>query len=322
MKFPCKDIYSIQIDNVEFFIEKRQTIFNFHLLDASLDIPDPKLIVKQNGLSLINENYTTHTSTNEETDDVKRNKLSDENVDSSVEKKANEIVTSMLGAVSSLGRAANEGGKEGLEKALEKQKAGFVNKLKQFQERKENQPKKLSSFSNNNHSSSMINLAKEVKQMGKAVGKAVEKNVSQIQEQIHLYKQTPPKKKNWIKKVNHDIFRIGFVSLTNVRIFSKDLIAGNTKHEKLSQNKSNLYGWSAPVWLKSVTMTSSDFCPSISLRNDQNLPIIGRTIDSVMDVFVKKMMTEIAKTNGGNVLRIAMGDVFNIIDMSKIHNAS
>merc|ERR1711862_887556 len=58
------------------------------------------------------------------------------NVDA--EKKANEIVTSMLGAVSSLGRAANEGGKEGFSQAIRSRTESLVKNLKQLQTSKNN----------------------------------------------------------------------------------------------------------------------------------------------------------------------------------------
>jgi len=41
-------------------------------------------------------------------------------------KKADQLVTSIVQAVSSLGRAANEGGSEGLSNAFRNQKDGFV----------------------------------------------------------------------------------------------------------------------------------------------------------------------------------------------------
>ena len=46
--------------------------------------------------------------------------------DDAAETKANEIVMSIVGAVSALGQAVNQGGKNGLSKALQNQKDGFV----------------------------------------------------------------------------------------------------------------------------------------------------------------------------------------------------
>ena len=34
------------VEDVQVFVEKRKNIFNFHLLDASLDIPDHALIME------------------------------------------------------------------------------------------------------------------------------------------------------------------------------------------------------------------------------------------------------------------------------------
>ena len=46
LRFPCKDIYKVEIEDVQIFVEKRRNVFNFHLLDSSLDIPDPSFIME------------------------------------------------------------------------------------------------------------------------------------------------------------------------------------------------------------------------------------------------------------------------------------
>ena len=42
---PLREIYTIQMEDVQVFVEKRRNVFNFHLLDDSLDIPDPTPIM-------------------------------------------------------------------------------------------------------------------------------------------------------------------------------------------------------------------------------------------------------------------------------------
>lgn len=39
MDIPVIDIYSIHVDDLQCFVEKRRNVFNFHLLDPSLDVP-------------------------------------------------------------------------------------------------------------------------------------------------------------------------------------------------------------------------------------------------------------------------------------------
>lgn len=160
-------------------MEKRRNVFNFHLLDKRLDIPDPKeVLASMSSGSSVSEptaNGTSHhhgrngdgptqTGTHDVVGDnnclnsnvascvttdgknsivrsdsdksdgmggssteVNHHARDDSATSTSVaETKANEIVKHMLGAVSNLGRAANEGGKEELSNVLMNHKDGVV----------------------------------------------------------------------------------------------------------------------------------------------------------------------------------------------------
>ena len=138
------DIYALQIEDVLIFIEKRQNICNFHLLDESLDIPDAKDtlagMVRSNNFSERDPEVVASSQSDDSHFSAKENRhLEHEKQNSPLssrhvrtpstirtEATANDIVTNVLDAVTSLGRAANEGGTKGLGHALENQKNGFV----------------------------------------------------------------------------------------------------------------------------------------------------------------------------------------------------
>ena len=185
----ARDIYSVVVSDVQCFAEKRRNVFNFHLLDARLDIPDAKEVLAsikmdnkqqicqdkqavesgeyeeescsidstefkaRDGKSLNGNNDQDRIDTGNErvekllgsqTDSEsfsntnsfdlpgshKEEALEPELEKSSntllAETKANEIVMQMLGAVTNLGRAANEGGTRGQSDFLKNQKDGFV----------------------------------------------------------------------------------------------------------------------------------------------------------------------------------------------------
>ena len=154
-------------------MEKRRNVFNFHLLDERLDLPDADEVIDSlRGLNSLRDTKTstkTSTSTSDGKSDevistdaqmpgaslsqstsgatvpiegiaipkdnisssslavaVAEKTLTSEEEDLEGAKKADELVTSIVKAVSSLGRAANEGGTEGLSNALRNQKDGFV----------------------------------------------------------------------------------------------------------------------------------------------------------------------------------------------------
>ncbi len=200
MKTSIKDIYSVQAYDVQVFIEKRGNVFNFHLLDPKLDIPDANQVLESIGYfdqqqqqlqdgsnnstvlpqsntsdaigddnNQINNNgsltrsqnnqctihslesngsngsnssfevvkrdhsYGDKSNNNDNSPSKSRNALQQQKQqqqrydhDDTAETKANEIIMSIVGAVSALGQAAHQDGQSGLSKALQNQKDGFV----------------------------------------------------------------------------------------------------------------------------------------------------------------------------------------------------
>jgi hypothetical protein len=148
-----KDIYTLEINDVQVFIEKRRNVFNFHLLDDRLDLPNADKVldsldvvkpaaVAKSAAEIVSVDHpipghvisksTGGSGTSGEGRDVHMDSLigNDMNMEKDEDlegaKKADQLVTSIVQAVSSLGRAANEGGSEGLSNAFRNQKDGFV----------------------------------------------------------------------------------------------------------------------------------------------------------------------------------------------------
>jgi len=130
-------------------VEKRRNVFNFHLLDERLDLPDADEVLDSlrglrdktsDGKSdevISTDAQMPGASLSQSTSGATVEGIPKDNISSLAEKtseeedlegakKADELVTSIVKAVSSLGRAANEGGTEGLSNALRNQKDGFV----------------------------------------------------------------------------------------------------------------------------------------------------------------------------------------------------
>lgn len=187
-------------------------------------------------------------------------------------------------------------------------------------------------------------LAMEGMKVMKQMGKAVNRNVSEIQEQIDSYKKPPPKKKGWVRKESKDLFRIGWISISNVHVFTKNMIV-TSDHEPSSSSSSfacdehdddlrddhdnndapvsttavttttetgerppNAAGWSPPILLKSIAVSGADLCP----RATQS---IGLKIEELQDVVVQKTLAELAKSGAGKMLRTVLGDVFALMEL-------
>ena len=175
-----KDIYRVEIRDVQVFIEKRRNVFNFHLLDERLDLPSAENVMESldcnrdqkqklklklnvnvnvNRVDSVSQLDTTILCTSKSNTSTSQNTKASSNStsgdignghghghgsndngsgsnsgslqeedynDLEGAKKADELVKTIVGAVSSLGRAVNKGGKEGLSNALIMQKDGFV----------------------------------------------------------------------------------------------------------------------------------------------------------------------------------------------------
>ena len=64
MKSNIKDVYTVQAYDVQVFIEKRGNVFNFHLLDDRLEIPNAQEVLER----ISGFNNTIHTTTNNDDD--------------------------------------------------------------------------------------------------------------------------------------------------------------------------------------------------------------------------------------------------------------
>lgn len=366
--WPFRDIYGGVVEDIQVFIEKRRNIFNFHLLDPSLDIPVPKDVLKfyeremkeeeakleevitleqniealdeplasaSSACSNDNDNIECNMNTQSTDEEITTSstptasdKVLKENIDA--EKKANEIVTSMLGAVSSLGRAANEGGKEGFSQAIRSRSKLLVKNLKQMQSSKNINAKESSQSSDisgrSNSIASVQSIAKESLQVIKNMQKAVERNVEEIKEQVDAFTKPPPKKLNW-KKPRMDTIRIGYLLGKDIRIFTKGIILNssqkinNAKASTSANTISSNKNWSKPIYLKELSFSASELAPpSNSLNaqdnnNDQlNYELLGMTPDRIVDTVLKKGYAEMAKTNAGRVLETAFSEVFAWMD--------
>jgi len=357
--YKWREIHFVICEDIQVFIEKRRNVFNFHLLDESLNIPEPEIILA--GLNSNNQS-TTETVGNDNADSsadkVWPNKslengsesnLEDDQqiapVDSvycsfdnaeasnnvpgdSAEKKANELVSSMLKTVSTIGKAANKGGKDELERVFKNQRDNIVKTLREFQETQQRSPKgktdqlvpvdgkSKGNPSNVVRKSSMEVMARESLKVVRSMGKAVERNVSEIQQSLK-----PPQKKTDYHSED-DLLRIGWLVFRDVRIFTKDVILssntgtspkknGDTSHTASRTDSSR---WSIPILLKEVAFGGTDLSNPASVRDADGLPIIGVEPEKLVDILTRRALSEMAKTNTGRLFSNAMGEFFAWVD--------
>ncbi|KAL7522620.1 hypothetical protein ACHAWX_007328 [Stephanocyclus meneghinianus] len=340
-----KDIYTGLVEDVQVFVEKRRNIFNFHVLDGDLDIPDPKLVMedykRRKGLLRDEGTAGNNDAAGDDSDTFLTLSQSmslnadEDRLDSSITRdggsqsrekldEATMIVEKLVGAVSNLGRAASDGGSKALHSALRNQKDNLVKSMKMLHS---------STAAGDEPSSSKPKKDKVVEGVNviRQIGKVVEQNVTDIKDQMSFL-QKPPKRKEGLVQKPMDIIRIGSFLLREMRIFTKDvLISKNIKTTAASNvglpiqpetsgvasTVSTHAGWSRPIVVWELAITGAEFSPPMSARDSRTgLPVVGIPVDRAVDIILKRLMTEVAKSNTGKLLETAFGDVFSFMNIS------
>jgi hypothetical protein len=192
----------------------------------------------------------------------------------------------------------------------------------------------------------MGTIAKEGIQVIKQVGKVMEQNVLEMKQVVDSLSKPPPKKAGW-DTINYDLFRIGRITFKEIRVFTKDVFtvrssailpnaledvvpSPTNKSHSVSSSSTNMtskdsmhqhtprMGWSKPIYLKEVIMTSFDLCPPSKILDEDGLPAMGQRIDILADLVLKRLLAEMAKTNTGLLLNNALGEVFSVFDSKRI----
>jgi len=194
---------------------------------------------------------------------------------------------------------------------------------------------------------SMGVIAKEGLQVIKQVGKVVEQNVMDMKKVVDNISKPPPKKVGW-DIINYDLFRIGRITFREVRVFTKDVFSNrstpsSTSTTNMNTDNSNTSiasskqdsitrmdttGWSKPVLVKEVILTSMDLCPPSKNLDEDGIHAIGQRIDVLADIVMKRLLAEMAKSNTGLLLNNALGEVFSVFESKRVigggssHNTS
>lgn len=192
-----------------------------------------------------------------------------------------------------------------------------------------------------------IDIAKEGIQVIKHVGKVVEENVLNMKEQVDDFSKPPPFRKDWSPLADPPMFRIGLISIQDLRIFTKDIILAGQKQMQCgastqSLNESanvkdshtfdnvNAIGWSKPIIVKTIRIYPSDMCPPCSDFNrnedckakESTLHLIAQPIENIGNLLLERVLTEMAKSTTGRLLNNAFADVFTLFNNAITDNQS
>lgn len=362
-----KDIYTGLVEDVQVFVEKRRNVFNFHLLDDSLDIPDGGVVMEEyyrrrnKGLVISSsENCVNNEKHQQQQHHVVQDQgilgdesdslltlsqsmslnADDDRLDDSIAREAGSqsrekldeaavIVEKLVGAVSNLGRAATDGGSKALHSAIKNQKENLVKSMKMLHS--STTASAAAATDNEPVAKPKKDKVAESVSVIRQLGKVVEQNVTDIKDQMSFL-QKPPKRKEGLPKKKVDIVRIGSLLLREMRIFTKDVLVqksnavvpndgvpSNTPADTANGDASiplNQTGWSRPIVIWELAFAGAEFSPHVSARDTTTgLPVVGIPVDRAVDIILKRLMTEAAKSNTGRLLETAFGDVFSLMSV-------
>jgi hypothetical protein len=327
------DVYTILVEDVQVFVENREHVFNFHLLDPSLNIPCHTVIMDEynktkkkrpdlkmiDGDSLVGVSQSVILEKDESRGDL--DGFSEEGIlVRETEEKANKIVEKLVGAVSKIGKAANEGSSRALQSVLRNQKDGLVQNLKQLRTQKSMTgalSDKKDWESTKKHGVSVM----------RELGKVVEKNVIDIKTSLSFLQKPPEKKQGWQSK-SPDYIRVGSLLLREGRIFTKDILlakGGNgdgvvnaasalVPDQFNSSRQKTTSGWTRPIVIFELAITGAELCPPMSARVPTNgMPLVGISMERLLDIVQKRIMAEVAKSETGRLFQTAFGDLFSFV---------
>ncbi|MGK3742689.1 MAG: hypothetical protein ACI90V_009545, partial [Bacillariaceae sp.] len=84
-------------------------------------------------------------------------------------------------------------------------------------------------------------------------------------------------------------------------------------------NKQN-GSWNKPIIIERMVLRSSELSPSLSSSDNHNLPAIYHSIDKIIEVVLRRLLVEIAKSNTGKLFSTAMSEVLSVMVLNP-HNS-
>lgn len=265
------ELYTVEMSDIQGFIERRQHVFNFYLMDKNFELPDPKKLLEEERQAREQQRKQQANNPGLDVEGLKEEALSEavhdviERVDqecaeSSIRgnstiatslqetkeeecrpreddivahRQAQQLVDDMFRAVKSFGRVAQKRGS--LAGALVEQRAQLTSKLKQFKGTK-------------NKSEAMQEGVKVIQRVGKAVAKKT-KDLKTIAPKM------PPRKKNKDAPV---YVRVGRVIIEDARVFTRtNSIGGSHTGRKSAEESSSTNLKAAPTSPPTTTANNS-----------------------------------------------------------------
>lgn len=343
------EAYTVIVSDVQVFVERRNSVINVYLLNPTLKLPTPPYAknlvdgdqgegVAKSGSTVQNASTTivaSHSDTSDESRKTEATTFFDsksstnplEDASSSENDNHNEqakaLVNEMLQAVQVLGGAAARGQLPG---AIKQQGLELMGRLQGMQLREQQ---------------NLEDGIRVMQQVGKVAVESLQTAPQYILPQSNLNQEggkSPP------------LIRIGRIVGNDLRIFTKDswINASNCAEEYAdssngsptgTQNDSKPFNhgastdvfsadssngaqggsWNKPIYIEKMVLTSSELCPPMSMKDEDNLPAVFQSVDKIGEIIWRRLLAEIAKSNTGKLFSTAFGEIVSVMVANPHH---
>ena len=330
------EAYTVIVSDVQVFVERRDSVINVYLLNPTLQLPPAPFAknldeeesreseedsASENAVEKVantehrpedrNDSQTTFFDTKSSINPLDNDESSGRN---NHNEQAKVLVNEMLQAVQVLGGAAARGQLPG---AIKQQGLELVGRLQGFREQQ--------------------NLEEGLRVIQQAGKVAVES--LQTAPQLILPK---PSDRTTEKKILY--IRIGRIVGNDLRIFTKDswipasnqeensdsISSGMQNHtdsnKATTDNSSTDAGvnkngsWNKPIYIQKLVLRSSELCPPMSMKDEDDLPAVFQNVDKVVEVVWRRLLAEIAKSNTGKLFSTAFGEILSVMVSNPQHS--
>jgi hypothetical protein len=142
-------------------------------------------------------------------------------------------------------------------------------------------------------------------------------------------------KDSWINEAQEDFFdstsgsAVGIQNMPDSSTLSsptaKQINGSNSTSTNIAAVNTNIKNdgsWNRPIFIENMVLTSSELCPPISMKDENNLPAIYQSVDKVVEVVWRRVLAEIAKSNTGRLFSTAFGEVLSVMISNPQHSTS
>lgn len=300
---PPLEIFTLHLQDIQVFMERKEQVFNIYLLDPHNVIPDPEFddedeANEKSGTGASNATTTTTTTTSNVDVSIDDTSGSDDLAETSTlaeQEKAQKLVDEMIKAVQSLGKAARDGS---LPAALQQQRQTVTNRLKQLQAKP---------------------IKSQAMRDGIKIVQHVSKAVVQKTQTVQKIVQKPNKRELENEKIVYA--RFGRVIMDDLRVFTRSSLTkgsvekngsgSNSDAATAEKNHPPTKPWNKPIVVEHLAVRPSEFCAPLTVKDENGLPVLYRPINYCMDAIMKRVVAEMAKSNTGRLLKTAMGEILD-----------